>query len=173
MVILEDKKKNIGKLYVIMAPIIPITEGIKYIGDLIKKLIKYIPNIPENSTAGAAGIMNLLYLVGNNPKWDLMYDFLRQTLLKPGIEIINLMKITNEKKSISEIENVLKETHFAPLFKEVQMEEAIRQIKIVDSEEEIDLFAEEQRLNRLLKALYNLHIGNVLRASEILSIFEF
>ena len=172
MVILEDKKKDIGKLYVIMAPIIPITEGIKYIGDLMKKLIKYIPNIPENSTAGAAGIMNLLFLA-RNPRWDLMYDFLRQTLLKPGMEIINLMKITNEKKSISEIESVLKETHFAPLFKEVQIEEAIRQIKIVDSEEEIDLFAGEQRLNRLLKALYNLHTGNVLRASEILAIFEF
>lgn len=172
MVILEDKKKDIGKLYVIMAPIIPITEGIKYIGDLIKKLIKYFPNIPENSTAGAAGIMNLLFLA-RNPRWDLMYDFLRQTLLKPGMEIINLMKITNEKKSISEIESVLKETHFTTLFKEVQIEEAIRQIKIVDSEEEIDLFAGEQRLNRLLKALYNLHTGNVLRASEILAIFEF
>ncbi|MHA1338456.1 MAG: hypothetical protein ACTSRZ_00705 [Promethearchaeota archaeon] len=168
MVILNDEN---GIPYVILTPRNPIIEDSTYLGDLMRKLNKYLPDVKE-TIDGMTTIMNLLFYSVHNPNWDKIYYFLRQTLLKPGIEVLNLLRLIFISAPYLEIKDSILQSPFKYEFINENIEDILNFIKNLESEDSIELFSEKDKLDQLLRAFYRLMKGNILGAAELLSIYE-
>ncbi|MBD3351227.1 MAG: hypothetical protein GF364_07050 [Candidatus Lokiarchaeota archaeon] len=169
LVILRDPD---GSPHVALTPEIPILSEAKYFGDMMQKLNKYLPDVRE-TIDGMSSTMNLIFYAANNPKWAWIYKYLGQTLLKPAVEVLNvLMLIFKKTPKSSIIEAVMNSPFDSRFFSGIDVGDAIEFIKTNESEEEIGLFSDDERLDHLLRVFYNLHVGNVMRSCELLSILS-
>ncbi|MBN2157076.1 MAG: hypothetical protein JW776_13615 [Candidatus Lokiarchaeota archaeon] len=181
----EEKYVNIGstqnvmvlirqpdnKPYVVLVPETPIVIDVKYYGDLFRKLIPYLPEVPL-TIDGMTSIVNLIFYASNNPRWALMYEILHQTLLKTGIEVLHVLVLVFRKANTELISQSISDSILEKNFSGTNIKEALKFIQTNDSEDEVGLFSNNERLDQLLKVFYNLHRGNVLRAAELLAIYE-
>lgn len=155
-----------------IVPEIPITENINYYGDLIKRLVHYIPDVRE-TIDGMSCIMNMVFFAVNNPKWELLSQLLRQTLLKPAIDVVNILALIYKKESVLVIARAILGSPLEAAFAGLEIKDAVKFIKLdAIDEEEIGVFSDKDYLNRLLTAFYQLHVGNILKSSEIFAILE-
>lgn len=168
MVVLKDSE---GISYVGIVSDYPIIEHCRYYGDLIKKLTQYFPEVRE-TIDGKSCIINLLFYSANIPHWNKIYELLRQTLLKGGIETINVLRHIFKKSPVKIISDAILKSPFESLFTGINLNESIKFIQTEEPENEVGIFSENDRLDRILRAFYNLHRGDVIRAAEMLSIFE-
>ncbi|TFG17319.1 MAG: hypothetical protein EU530_10790 [Promethearchaeota archaeon] len=168
MVLIREKD---DKPYVVIVPDSPIHLDAKYYGDLFRKLIEFLPEVPE-TIDGMTSIVNLLFYAANNPRWVQIYETLRQTLLKIAIEVLQVLVLVFRKANIEAIYQTISNSALQDIFAGINVKEALKFIQTNDSEDEIGLFSSDERLDQLLKVLYNLYKGKVLRAAEILALFE-
>jgi hypothetical protein len=164
-------RKEDNRPYVVLVPESPLHLDIKYYGDLFRKLISYLPEVPV-TIDGLTSIVNLVFYGANNPRWALIYEMLQQTLLKIGIEVLQVLILIFRKADIDIITDVIGNSILESTFSGTSIKEAIKFIQTNDSEDEVGLFSSDERLDQLLKVFYNIHRGNVLRAAELLAIFE-
>lgn len=168
MVLIREKD---NKPYVVIVPESPIHLNTKYYGDLFRKLIEFLPEVPI-TIDGMTSIVNLLFYAANNPRWALIYEVLRQTLLKIGIEVLHVLVLVFRRADIEAIQYTISNSVLEDIFSGTNINDALKFIQTNDSEDEVGLFSNNERLDRFLKVLYNLHKGNVLRAAEIFALFE-
>ncbi len=161
-----------NKPYVVIVPESPIHLDTKYFGDLFRKLIPYLPEVPE-TIDGITSIVNLLFYAANNPRWVEIYEILQQTLLKIGIDVLQVLVLVFRKATIQDIAKTISNSIIVDVFSGTEIVEALKFIQTEDSaEDEVGLFSSDERLDQFLKVLYNLNRGNVLRAAEIFALFE-
>jgi hypothetical protein len=168
MVLIRDSN---DRPYVVLAPLFPIHLDTKYYGDLFRKLIAFLPEVPT-TIDGITSIVNLLFYASNNPRWALIYEMLRQTLLKIGIEVLQVLVLVFRKANVEMINKTIENSTLEDVFSGVNIKDALQFIQTNESEDEVGLFSNKERLDHLLKVFYNLHKGNVLRAAEIFALFE-
>jgi len=169
MVLIRDPS---NKPYVVLVPETPIQFDVKYYGDLFRKLIAYLPEVPE-TIDGITSIVNLVFYAANNPRWALLYKMLSQTLLKTGIEVLQVLVLIFRKMDVDLISKTISDSVFVDVFSGTNIQDAIKFIQTNDSEDEVGVFSNNDRLDDLLKVFYNVYRGNILRAAEILAIYEF
>ncbi|MHA1110812.1 MAG: hypothetical protein ACTSRE_06890 [Promethearchaeota archaeon] len=168
MVLIREKD---NKPYVVIIPEAPIHLDTKYYGDLFRKLIDFLPEVPV-TIDGMTSIVNLLFYGANNPRWVLIYETLRQTLLKIGIEVLQVLVLVFRRSNIEGIHQTISGSVLEDIFTGTNIKDALKFIQTNDSEDEVGLFSSNERLDQFLKVLHNLHKGKVLRAAEILALFE-
>jgi hypothetical protein len=106
------------------------------------------------------------------PKWGWVRDFLKETTLKSSIESLHLLMLIFKKVSDSMIVETLRNTPFLRHLSGYDLNEIINFIRNNDNEEDVGVFSEDDKIDHLLRAFFSLNIGDILRASELLAIFE-
>lgn len=168
MIILQDVNR---KPFVALVPDIPIEQNCKYYGDLFQKLNKYLPDATD-TLGGMTSIMNLIFYASNNPKWVWVRDFLKDTTLKYSIESLHLLMLIVKKASSSMIIETMKNTLFLKYVSGYDLQEIINFIKNNETEEDVGIFSEDDDIDHLLRVFFALNVGDILRASELLAIFN-